>query len=63
MEEPLIEKSEFPNKDIESQETKFVEFEREFYLNEQRERHKDDLACIGLMLICVFVHIMTQVFT
>jgi hypothetical protein len=56
MEEPLID---FSIKDIESQE----EFEREFYLNERRERHKDDLACIGLMLIFVFVHIMTQVFT
>lgn len=30
--------------------------------NERQERHKDDLACIGLMLIFVFVHIMTQVF-
>jgi len=59
MKEPLIENSDFSIKDIESQE----EFEREFYLNERRERRKDDLACIGLILICVFVHIMTQVFT
>ena len=50
MEEPLL--------DIESQE----DLEFKIFIEEQRkERRKDDLACIGLMLICVFVHIMTQI--
>jgi hypothetical protein len=45
-------------KDLESQEVShnnFFEYERE-------ERHKDDLACIGIMLIFIFIHIIVQAF-
>ena len=52
MEEPLLSKH-----DIESQE----DLEHKIFLEERKERHKDDLACIGLMLICIFVHIMSQI--
>jgi hypothetical protein len=55
LKEKLIEKI---NYDLEAQE----DLERRFFEEERRERHKDDLACIGLMLIFVFVHIMTQAF-
>lgn len=53
LKEKLIEKS---NYDIEAQE--------EFLYNEieRQERHKDDLACIALMLIFIFIHTLLQVF-
>ena len=46
MKEPLL--------DIESQECQIIE--------ERKERHKDDLACIGLMFLFIFIHIAVQVF-
>ena len=55
LKEKLIEKI---NYDLEAQE----DLECRFFEEERRERRKDDLACIGLMLIFVFVHIMTQAF-
>ena len=52
MEELKVKLIESEHYDIESQEE----------LIERRERHKDDLACIGLMFIFVFIHIISQVF-
>lgn len=49
MEELKVKLIESEHYDIESQE-------------ELKERKKDDLACIGLMFIFVFVHIISQVF-
>jgi hypothetical protein len=40
--------------DIESQECQIIEEHKEF--------HKNDLACIGLMLLFIFVHILAQIF-
>jgi hypothetical protein len=46
-------------KDLESQE----DLESKFIADEREERHKDDLACIGIMLILIFIHIITQAFS
>ena len=50
MQEPLL--------DLESQKVS----NRKFFENEREEKHKDDLACIGLMLVFVFIHIVAQAF-
>lgn len=35
--------------------------DQEFYHNEIKERHKDELTCMGLMILCMFIHIALQV--